>query len=144
VKEVWFKGQHTDIGGGAPPPELPADAPKPKIGDPPNFSKLSNITLRWMVRQCLHADANIIFDQQTLECYRDSQVGVLEKDPWTTPTGLIEQAALDKQDIDHIPYDAMEDHPMWRILEYIPTYRQVPHPDKMWLSVERGSVHSLE
>ncbi|KAF8595457.1 hypothetical protein BDV93DRAFT_548796 [Ceratobasidium sp. AG-I] len=71
VREVWFKGQHTDVGGGADKPTT-ADDPKHP------YSRLSNIPLRWMVRQCLEADTIAVFDHNTMQQYRDSNNRVLE------------------------------------------------------------------
>jgi hypothetical protein len=189
VKEVWFKGQHTDIGGGAPPPKsldcnpewlkknnppssslpildslggtskskrdappgpstpllsYPNGLPKDQSGglsnsvaspagsldvdgkvrgaSPPNYATLSNIALRWMVRQCLLADVDIVFNQQTLACYRHEKVGVLEVNPST------KSAKLDACDIIHTPYDAMNagaNRLLWHFLEFWPAWRQV-------------------
>ncbi|KAF8598007.1 hypothetical protein BDV93DRAFT_512826 [Ceratobasidium sp. AG-I] len=72
VREVWFKGQHCDIGGGADEP----------IGKgkktPPDCSRLSNIALRWMVRQCIEADTIVGFDHQAMDKYRSPAKMVLE------------------------------------------------------------------
>ncbi|KAF8594721.1 hypothetical protein BDV93DRAFT_611738 [Ceratobasidium sp. AG-I] len=69
VREVWFKGQHCDIGGGA-------DEPKGK--ETPNCSRLSNIPLRWMVRQCIEADTIVVYDHRAMSKYRSSAKMVLE------------------------------------------------------------------
>ncbi|KAI0648141.1 hypothetical protein C8Q79DRAFT_999579 [Trametes meyenii] len=52
VLEVWFAGCHADIGGGSVPDDV-------KIS-------LSDITLRWMVREMVLAQCGITFDQAAL------------------------------------------------------------------------------
>ena len=72
VREVWFKGQHCDIGGGA-------DEPKSKAKrTPPDCSRLSNITLRWMIRQCMEADTIVVYDHRAMDKYRGPAKMVLE------------------------------------------------------------------
>ncbi|KAL5480654.1 hypothetical protein ACEPAI_9594 [Sanghuangporus weigelae] len=48
VKEVWFAGSHSDVGGGAV-----------RNG---TRNSLSRISLRWMIRECLQAHTGIQFD----------------------------------------------------------------------------------
>lgn len=50
--EVWFKGCHADIGGGAVANET--------------RHMLSRIPLRWMIRQCFECDTGIAFDTAVL------------------------------------------------------------------------------
>ncbi|KAI1814978.1 hypothetical protein GGS20DRAFT_584909 [Poronia punctata] len=50
--EVWFKGCHADIGGGAV--------------DNESRHMLSRIPLRWMIRQCFECDTGILFDMTRL------------------------------------------------------------------------------
>jgi uncharacterized protein (DUF2235 family) len=52
VLEVWFKGCHADIGGGAVKNET--------------RHMLSRIPLRWMIRQCFECDTGILFDTAAL------------------------------------------------------------------------------
>ncbi|KAG9076960.1 hypothetical protein FS749_011201, partial [Ceratobasidium sp. UAMH 11750] len=132
--EVWFKGQHTDIGGGA--------VPKRQPGGEQDQSMLSNISLRWMVRQCFATDTGIIFDHRVLKKYRNAKV--LEERP---PRGKDESALeyenrllrlseeLDKQDIKYTPYDAMKEYWAWHFLEFLPTSK--PTQTKAELSTTR-------
>ncbi|KAJ1308390.1 hypothetical protein OPQ81_004096 [Rhizoctonia solani] len=53
VKEVWFAGGHSDIGGGNVPDSQP--------------HSLSNVTLRWMVRQCAMANTRILWNEPRLQ-----------------------------------------------------------------------------
>ncbi|SMR53574.1 unnamed protein product [Zymoseptoria tritici ST99CH_1E4] len=50
--EVWFAGCHADVGGGAVKNEV--------------RHKLSQIPLRWMIRQCFECDTGIIFNTHRL------------------------------------------------------------------------------
>jgi hypothetical protein len=52
VKEVWFAGCHSDVGGGA-------DSNDTKYS-------LSHITLRWMVREVMNSSCGIMFDEAQL------------------------------------------------------------------------------
>jgi len=52
VLEVWFTGCHADVGGGAVKNE--------------ERHKLSQIPLRWMLRQCFECDTGIIFKTHRL------------------------------------------------------------------------------
>ncbi|KAH9033056.1 hypothetical protein EDB84DRAFT_1561796 [Lactarius hengduanensis] len=51
VKEVWFAGCHADVGGGVHDNKIQA---------------LSDISLRWMVRELVKAGVKVIFDEQAL------------------------------------------------------------------------------
>lgn len=119
VQEVWFKGGHTDVGGGAPMPKRTAGQHE--------HSLLSNIPLRWMVRQCLELDTGILFDCQSLLDYRMWRV--LEERPMKEAQSredfeqelLANSAELDKVDITHETYDAMKNSLGWKMLEYWPS-----------------------
>ncbi|KAF8526093.1 hypothetical protein JB92DRAFT_2873303 [Gautieria morchelliformis] len=52
VLEVWFAGCHSDVGGG----ETPSDMPR----------TLSNISLRWMLREIVQSRCGIQFDSDAL------------------------------------------------------------------------------
>ena len=52
VLEVWFLGCHADVGGGAVANET--------------RHKLSQVPLRWMIRQCFECDTGILFNTTTL------------------------------------------------------------------------------
>ncbi|CCO31973.1 putative protein YEL023C [Rhizoctonia solani AG-1 IB] len=98
--EVWFKGGHCDVGGGAGPPEsfIPDDA-APQKPEP----RLSNISLRWMVRQCLTSRVHILFDPKAMRHYRKH--GILEeRSPGTSESVIQHQIeALDAHDVEKAP-----------------------------------------
>jgi len=48
VVEVWFAGCHCDVGGGV-------------VKDSTQYS-LSNLSLRWMVKECIEAQCGVLFD----------------------------------------------------------------------------------
>lgn len=56
VRQVWFAGSHTDIGGGYPETE----------------SRLSDITLAWMVEEASRLPQPILVDRSILQLYPDS------------------------------------------------------------------------
>ncbi|CAE6498953.1 unnamed protein product [Rhizoctonia solani] len=81
--EVWFKGGHSDIGGGAPPSETIN-----KDYQPSRSPRLSNITLRWMVRQCLTCDGvRVFFDRDAIHRYRKAKI-LENHSPWATESEL--------------------------------------------------------
>ncbi|CUA70407.1 hypothetical protein RSOLAG22IIIB_00770 [Rhizoctonia solani] len=51
VKEVWFAGCHSDVGGG---------------NVPDSQHSLSDITLRWMVRECTMANTKVVWNEPRL------------------------------------------------------------------------------
>ncbi|TCD62857.1 hypothetical protein EIP91_006338 [Steccherinum ochraceum] len=53
VKEVWFAGVHTDVGGGSVP-------------NGTRYS-LARIPLRWMIRECFKCNTGILFDAAQLQ-----------------------------------------------------------------------------
>ncbi|CAL1694110.1 unnamed protein product [Somion occarium] len=53
VKEVWFAGVHTDVGGGSVPNGTP--------------HSLARIPLRWMIRECFRCNNGILFDAVQLQ-----------------------------------------------------------------------------
>ncbi|KAI0317709.1 hypothetical protein OF83DRAFT_1119936 [Amylostereum chailletii] len=53
VKEVWFAGSHTDVGGGAVPDSDPY--------------ALANIPLRWMIREAMRAQAGILWENSAFD-----------------------------------------------------------------------------
>jgi hypothetical protein len=116
VREVWFKGEHSDVGGGSAGPE----------GTPPNvnYSMLSNITLRWMIRQILETKIGILFDHIAIERYRTRKIletppkeGLQPSKDWMKR--LAESIKLDREDIKHGIYDSIGWSPLWNGLEYV-------------------------
>ncbi|CAE6356275.1 unnamed protein product [Rhizoctonia solani] len=68
VREVWFRGQHDDVGGGTPLPTPTLDY------ESSHYSALSNIPLRWMVQQCFEDNHSIVFDPNTMELCRRQHI----------------------------------------------------------------------
>ncbi|KAI9465061.1 hypothetical protein BJY52DRAFT_1114503 [Lactarius psammicola] len=69
VLEVWFAGSHSDVGGG-----LTKDTEK---------SALSNIPLRWMVREILKTQCHILFDEAALK-------------QWGIPVAMVKQVSPER------------------------------------------------
>ncbi|CUA73009.1 putative protein YEL023C [Saccharomyces cerevisiae S288c] [Rhizoctonia solani] len=111
IKEVWFKGEHSDVGGGSAGPEND------------NYSMLSNISLRWMIRQILECRVGILFDHLAIELYRRRQVletppaeGLRPSKDWMKR--LAESRKLDHGDIQKGIYDSIGRSILWNGLEY--------------------------
>lgn len=126
VREVWFRGEHSDIGGGsAGPIYTPSKTP----GQPDQIDRtmLSNITLRWMIRQIIECKTGILFDYTAVDEYR--AMGVLESPPsldqaatcWDGVRRVEESIKLDKEDIKRPIYDSIGWSMLWNPLELAPT-----------------------
>ncbi|KAG9094547.1 hypothetical protein FRC06_010707 [Ceratobasidium sp. 370] len=133
ARDVWFRGEHTDIGGGSRGASWDEKHP-----DDPSKTKqamISNITLRWMIRQCFECKSGILFDPTTVELYR--KAGVLERldekylagaSNGPASSGLYfsrlrASAALDGKDVkshNYAIYDSIGWDPLWNILEILP------------------------
>ncbi|KAL5633765.1 hypothetical protein ACGC1H_005833 [Rhizoctonia solani] len=112
VKEVWFKGEHSDVGGGSACPENG------------NYSMLSNIPLRWMIRQILECRFGILFDHIAVELYRRRNIletppaeGLGSSKDWMKR--LAESRKLDHVDIQKGVYDSIGRSLLWNGLEYL-------------------------
>ncbi|KDN41996.1 hypothetical protein RSAG8_07041, partial [Rhizoctonia solani AG-8 WAC10335] len=121
VLEVWFKGGHVDIGGGADPAEdfIPDDvAPREPI------PRLSNIALRWMIRQCHTPGVQILFDPKTMRHYRKH--GILAKRELEGDDETFQKAIadLDERDVVQEPFIMQDEWSMtgwgWYILDKLP------------------------
>ncbi|KAF8598513.1 hypothetical protein BDV93DRAFT_609782 [Ceratobasidium sp. AG-I] len=159
--EVWFRGEHTDIGGGSDAPHDPnvsneqkhtllntlgwaahkcvemlgfrSESAKPNETD---HSMLSNISLRWMIRQCMQSNIGIVFDHTAMETYRNN--GVLERSMGDyMSTGYWERmkasATLDEADMKRYIYDSIGWSVLWNSLEVMPvakpTSKHVSEPN---------------
>jgi len=61
--EVWFCGGHDDVGGGSNnPPAVSTGSPAVGSG-----ASLARITLRWMIGECVDANAGILFKKNDLQ-----------------------------------------------------------------------------
>ncbi|KAI9443508.1 hypothetical protein H4582DRAFT_2197715 [Lactarius indigo] len=77
VLEVWFAGSHSDVGGGC-------------VKDTKEHA-LSNISLRWMVREILKTKCHIRFDEAALN-------------QWGIPIAMIKQQAVPRETSDSTLY----------------------------------------
>ncbi|KZT12113.1 uncharacterized protein LAESUDRAFT_670416 [Laetiporus sulphureus 93-53] len=136
VLEVWFAGCHCDIGGSA-------------VGDDEKLA-LSDITLRWMVRQIVASQCGIVFDQAELlrANIPDSIFGFpvtppleekrLRDDPSSSTEGSGEQipverpAVLDKMNAVQPMHDQLKQIPVWWLLEVTPTSYNWQEPNGRW------------
>jgi hypothetical protein len=127
VREVWFRGEHSDVGGGNK---------YPKTNKKDEFTTLSNISLRWMVHQCLENDVSISFDRDAVLKYR--QLQVLDDKSFEpnrqandlTSDGRVrtDSASLDQIDVPHELGKTMEKSPLWTLLEFWPSCRPIQTP----------------
>ncbi|KAG8683993.1 hypothetical protein FRC09_015677, partial [Ceratobasidium sp. 395] len=131
--EVWFKGGHADVGGGTYLPSPEKDRTIMKLLSRP---LLSNITLRWMVRECLE-NSVVLFDPDSMRRYRSA--GILEvRDPkksYDEQQKVVDN--LDAIDITPKPYIALDESPSWKLLEYMPVPKlsqtgNRTHPETAW------------
>ncbi|KAJ3867251.1 hypothetical protein EV359DRAFT_78738 [Lentinula novae-zelandiae] len=126
VLEVWFAGCHSDIGGGSVP----------------NSTKqcLSNISLRWMVRQVMESQCGIKFNENAL-----TQLEIRFEPMSAAPrpsTGDSSSAlsgnsqgswkALDTLDSLQPLHDALVQNPAWWLLEILPMKTRYQDADCRW------------
>ncbi|KAF8684923.1 hypothetical protein RHS04_01123 [Rhizoctonia solani] len=126
VLEVWFKGGHCDVGGGAGPPERfipPNEHPEPSV------PRLSNISLRWMIRQCLTPGIRILFDPKVMRRYRKRKI--LETRTPGNGTESIENysATLDQFDVRAKPTIMHDRSWWWKSLDCIPVPKLEQTPE---------------
>ncbi|KAH9007824.1 hypothetical protein EDB84DRAFT_1552891 [Lactarius hengduanensis] len=132
LKEVWFAGCHTDVGGGSTP-----DSTK---------HSLANIPLRWMVQEVMRADCGIQFD---LNAFARWNIPVtVGRDPSTsgapsqgsengkgrTEGSAAENDRVDAQDIVQPIHDDLVDVPVWWLLEIIPTQFTYQNAQDKWVT----------
>ncbi|KAG9103514.1 hypothetical protein FRC06_010195 [Ceratobasidium sp. 370] len=125
VLEVWFAGCHSDVGGGE---EL-------------NTAKhsLSNISLRWMVRQIILSQCGIQFNQNalkemdiplpTLSFGRSNLDAIFHYEP--DATAVREAKECEQQDALAPMHDALK-NPLWWLLEFFPIVHSYQDEDGKW------------
>ncbi|KAF8885156.1 hypothetical protein BD779DRAFT_1442618 [Infundibulicybe gibba] len=129
VKEVWFAGCHADVGGGS----------HPESEEEP--SSLSNIPLRWMIKECFLAGTGIIFNKEALrdigldpEKLSDLPDTVKEPVPDTKEAPIGDGGDTAALVGDHIAkiWDQLQILPFWWALELIPMLSTLQH-DEGWM-----------
>ncbi|KAF8669677.1 hypothetical protein RHS04_08833 [Rhizoctonia solani] len=112
VLEVWFKGGHSDVGGGKQ---------SIKEGqDPEQAPQLSDISLRWMVRECKE-HTRVRFDPTSMGNYCRSRT--LGESYFRKPGEEQNKSAdhdLDLEDITPETYSMLDKSLMWKLLEWLP------------------------
>lgn len=158
VREVWFRGEHCDIGGGSAAPEgetpdaekstiahlcsmvtqalqcdtsaLPGPASSTaslkKGGSTINYTMLSNISLRWMVRQTLQFNTLILLDPKAVRDYQEKKIletplvnGMSPNPGNKEPLTPQSSEDLDKQDSEKRICESLGWSPLWNTLEYL-------------------------
>lgn len=142
VKEVWFAGCHSDVGGGN------------TCTDQPDTPSLSRISLRWMVRQCFETKSGILFCPNALRTIgldpallfpevvprppaiysenSDNPRDSLRKHHGSEDKHSLTEEELDLRDSELDPNDMLSDAPWWWILEIIPGRKRIQRPDGSW------------
>ncbi|TFK71280.1 hypothetical protein BDN72DRAFT_469478 [Pluteus cervinus] len=103
VMEVWFIGGHGDVGGGNLQNSFQRN--------------VANISLRWMARQVMAAQAGILFDEEALR--REEIPSVSEPRPSFLQCGD-EELRLDTLDAVEPIHDQLKAQPLWWSLEGLP------------------------
>ncbi|KAF6763265.1 hypothetical protein DFP72DRAFT_875217 [Ephemerocybe angulata] len=113
VLEVWFAGCHSDVGGGSVP----------------NTEKrnLSNISLRWMVREIVASGCGIRFDTEAL-----AREGIeLSVEP------TFDQMVLNDMDAVEEIHDELKRRKLWWILEVVPMHLSWQDNQGVWRKKHR-------
>ncbi|CAE6482239.1 unnamed protein product [Rhizoctonia solani] len=111
VLEVWFAGGHSDVGGGA-------------MKDTEEY-QLSNISLRWMIRQIISSRCGIEFDTKALKAMHISPATVgLTVENYTSSYSSPVNRAKHREEQDALAKlnDSLR-NPGWWPLEFIPLLR---------------------
>ncbi|KDN51574.1 hypothetical protein RSAG8_00119, partial [Rhizoctonia solani AG-8 WAC10335] len=113
VLEVWFAGCHSDVGGGAMKDE--------------EKTQLSNISLRWMIRQIVSSQCGIKFDGGALKAMHISPATVkfgmkTSSSRYSSPSDINLVSAAQKQEMDDALADPHDNllKPAWWLLELFP------------------------
>lgn len=85
---------------------------------------LSNISLRWMIRQIVTCDTGILFNRQVVDLYRRRNIletppDVEMVDPAYWKQRMESSIKLDEIDIQHEIYDSIGWGPLWNGIEYL-------------------------
>ncbi|KAI0293299.1 hypothetical protein B0F90DRAFT_1643195 [Multifurca ochricompacta] len=140
-KEVWFVGSHDDVGGGAVP----------------NAERyaLSNIPLRWMIREIISADCGINFDEEAFPRWNlpipETLGQQLDHNP--NPSANDHGAKTDSKNGTESSRDELQDapdviqpisdalitSPIWWLLEIIPTPFTYLNSQNEWVTY--WSIH---
>ncbi|KDN34066.1 hypothetical protein RSAG8_12854, partial [Rhizoctonia solani AG-8 WAC10335] len=135
-EEVWFKGEHSDVGGGSAGPEND------------DYSMLSNIPLRWMIRQILECRVGILFDHLAIELYRKRCIletppaeGLRPSKDWMKRLETSRQ--LDQVDIQKDTYDSIGWSPLWNALEYFAFTAKPTKNEKFEPTTSHWYVHRI-
>ncbi|KAF8907396.1 hypothetical protein CPB85DRAFT_1254318 [Mucidula mucida] len=116
ILEVWFSGCHSDVGGG----EMANGAP----------NSLSNVSLRWMVRQVIQSQCGITFVESALEKLKLSSSLV-------STNGVTDKPVMNNVDaVDALQplHDALQYQKLWWILEILPMSYTWQDDDGVWHS----------
>ncbi|CAE6442142.1 unnamed protein product [Rhizoctonia solani] len=109
VLEVWFAGGHSDVGGGAE-----------KDGED---KQLSNISLRWMIRQIVASGCDIEFNDQVMNASSATKhfdMNVSISNDSTRP--MTKAQIQEMNDAQARAHDNLR-NPAWWPLEFIPLFR---------------------
>jgi len=111
--EVWFSGCHGDVGGGSVANDV--------------ARSLSDITLRWMVRQVMASSCGILFDKDALERASIS----LAAEPSSVEASPAERA-FDDADSAQPLYDSLTGFSLWPLGEIFPQTWSVQDAQGAW------------
>ncbi|KAJ6579424.1 hypothetical protein B0H10DRAFT_2099928 [Mycena sp. CBHHK59/15] len=113
VLEVWFAGCHEDIGGG--------------VVEDGITRSLSDITLRWMVRQIVSSTCGILFNKETLA--RAAIPFVADQSPTEASAN---ERSIDDADSSEPLHDELTGFSAWPILEVLPLTWSVQDVQGTW------------
>ncbi|KAI5119043.1 hypothetical protein M0805_005909 [Coniferiporia weirii] len=110
VKEVWFSGCHSDVGGGADASEV--------------ATSLADIPLRWMVREVVASQCGVLFDAAAMDSY-NVHVDLPASELFAQATGSnaipsSKDTSADAVDALKPLHDELRLEPLWWILELVP------------------------
>ncbi|KAF8673116.1 hypothetical protein RHS04_07674 [Rhizoctonia solani] len=122
VLEVWFKGDHADVGGGKKINDEGLGAQEKPV--------LSNIPFRWMLREC-QEHTRVRFDREAMNDYRETLGANYPRQPGEGQNKSIDHK-LDCKDVQG-PYNALARSVFWSLLEWLPVPKLAQRGARPWL-----------
>ncbi|KAI0275275.1 hypothetical protein BC834DRAFT_921341 [Gloeopeniophorella convolvens] len=122
VKEVWFAGCHSDVGGGVALDTAP--------------SALANIPLRWMIQEVMLNECGVLFDMEAFARWNiPLTIGQpFESNPPPDGDAPPVDDPQEAQDVVQPIDDELKKTPVWWLLEIVPTSYTYQNTQDKWIT----------
>jgi len=127
IEEVWFLGGHCDVGGGG-------------YANDQKYM-LSNIPLRWMIRETFKCNTGIIYSSAAVQSFGLNMSTLY---PYLTPRPPMDnqgvEEELDRMDCKEKVWDELKRSKGWYILEILPMRQWVLSKEGGWRTRMRPNM----